>query len=427
MEWYAKAAAAGDTESQARLAALYDSGAGVGQNYAEAARLYRLAGDQGNDAGAETALGTLYVLGHGVPQDYAQAAQWYTRAAMQGDAAAETELGTLYAGGLGVPQDYTAAKKWYRQAALQGNAKAKDQLETISAYGPDAPPAPAVASQAPMVVAGHAPSAGQPEKTSSHGIPSPQPPAAPEQISLATQPGLYVGVFSSRYKYMESVPGSDPFVDHAGWKKGAEAGYTHVFLPGDVFVRAEGRFSHGAVNYSSANGVALNQPENEWEVRGLAGKDFVLDTFCLSPYAGFGFRGLYNDARGAASISGHGYRRESRYQYIPVGFTHRFGLGEQTRLATNIEYDFFTGGTQRSDLSDADPAEGDVLNHQHSGEGVRGSLLLEMAGWSAGPWFSHWRIGKSDLVPIPGAPGLGLEEPDNKTTELGFKIVRNFW
>jgi TPR repeat protein len=45
-------------------------------NFAEAARLFRLAADAG-DPTAQDSLGVMYVNGEGVPQDYVQAYTWF--------------------------------------------------------------------------------------------------------------------------------------------------------------------------------------------------------------------------------------------------------------------------------------------------------------------------------------------------------------
>jgi hypothetical protein len=71
----------------------------------------RSAAEQGN-AVAQNSLGAMYHSGHGVPQDYAQAAYWYGKAADQGNANAQYNLGSLYYLGRGVPQDYAQAYFW---------------------------------------------------------------------------------------------------------------------------------------------------------------------------------------------------------------------------------------------------------------------------------------------------------------------------
>ena len=77
-------------------------------DYATAARLYRLAAEQGL-AEAQNNLGALYGDGKGVPQDYTEAVKWYRLSAEQGLAEAQNKLGALYGDGKGVPQDYTEA------------------------------------------------------------------------------------------------------------------------------------------------------------------------------------------------------------------------------------------------------------------------------------------------------------------------------
>jgi TPR repeat protein len=90
------------------------------QDYAEAAKWYRRAAEQGND-GAQLFLGIMYQDGRGVPQDYAEAVTWYRRAAEQGIAEAQNNLGYMYDNGHGVPQNYVLAHMWFNLAASQGH------------------------------------------------------------------------------------------------------------------------------------------------------------------------------------------------------------------------------------------------------------------------------------------------------------------
>jgi hypothetical protein len=100
---------------------MYKDGQGVPQDYAEAAKWYHLAAEQG-DADAQNNLGTMYDTGEGVPQDYAEAAKWYRLAAEQGDADAQLNLGTIYALGHGIPQNFIRAHMWFNIAAIKGKA-----------------------------------------------------------------------------------------------------------------------------------------------------------------------------------------------------------------------------------------------------------------------------------------------------------------
>ena len=67
--------------------------------------------------------------------DYAEAAKWYRKAADEGLAIAQFRLGSMYALGEGVSQDDAEAKKWFREAADQGYAKAQNDLGEIYLNG----------------------------------------------------------------------------------------------------------------------------------------------------------------------------------------------------------------------------------------------------------------------------------------------------
>jgi hypothetical protein len=74
----------------------------------------------------------MYLIGIGVPQDDAEAARLYRLAAEQGHENAQYRLGWMYTDGKGVPQDDVLAYMWSNLAAAQGNANAqggKDFLE----------------------------------------------------------------------------------------------------------------------------------------------------------------------------------------------------------------------------------------------------------------------------------------------------------
>ena len=249
---------------------------------------------------------------------------------------------------------------------------------------------------------------------------------ASPQKGLTTTPGLTLGLQISRYKYREQTGSADPFVNLVSYPLGIVAAYTTPPLPSfyNAYLRLGGRFAFGPAHYSSASGTASGQVNNIWEIRGLIGKDFTYGDVDFSPYTGYAVRYLYNDARGLTSLGTSGYRRQSVYQYIPLGLTSRLGLTDGARLALNTEYDLFTAGTQKSYLSDPNPTWGNIVNHQRHGFGFGGSIMFQMRGWSAGPWFDYWHIKDSDFLPIPGSPGLGGMEPDNKTTELGLKITK---
>jgi TPR repeat protein len=87
-----ESAAAGSCFGQLVVGDCYYIGwGGVARDYAEAARLYRLAADQGH-APAQYFLGFMFQYGKGVAQDTAEAIRWYRLSAAQGYSSAQTRL-----------------------------------------------------------------------------------------------------------------------------------------------------------------------------------------------------------------------------------------------------------------------------------------------------------------------------------------------
>lgn len=91
-------------------------------NHAEAARLARIAAEQG-DSAAQQFLGALYASGQGVKKDLKAAAKWYWLAAEQGWSEAMNNLGKAYQAGAGVERNAVQALKWY---LLAGNRPSED-------------------------------------------------------------------------------------------------------------------------------------------------------------------------------------------------------------------------------------------------------------------------------------------------------------
>jgi len=132
--WWRLAADQGNVYAQNNLGFMFYNGKGVAQDYTEAARLYRLAAEQGN-AYAQNNLGFMFYIGKGVTQDDAEAARLYRLAAEQGNVYAQTYLGSMFYNGKGVAQDYTEAARLYRLAAEQGYADAQFNLGIMFASG----------------------------------------------------------------------------------------------------------------------------------------------------------------------------------------------------------------------------------------------------------------------------------------------------
>jgi hypothetical protein len=250
--------------------------------------------------------------------------------------------------------------------------------------------------------------------------------ACAQQTSLKTRPGIEIGGLASHYRYEESSLG----VKLDGWKGGVD-GSLVVEAPNNFFMRFEGRYEYGKVDYTGS-GTKYNNPDWYYELRALLGRDFEFGDYSLSPYFGIGFRYLYDDIRGVTSTGALGYTRESQYTYLPVGVTHRMKLESSARLATTVEAAWLIQGRQTSTLSDAIPTLGDVTNDQRNGYGLRGSIYYEKNNWSFGPWVQYWNIKNSDSAPVTQIVGpfifiVGIAwEPPNKTTEIGLRLGYKF-
>ena len=145
----------GDADAQYHLGRLYRVGKlyvggrnvfgeGVPQNYAEAAKWFRRAAQQGHND-AKFVLALIYSLGRGVPQDNAESMKWLRNAAEHGHARAQSMLGLSYESGQKVPQDYREAYIWFSVAAANGQ---KDAGELRDKAAENLSPADLSAAQA---------------------------------------------------------------------------------------------------------------------------------------------------------------------------------------------------------------------------------------------------------------------------------------
>lgn len=123
VQWFRRAAEAGDADGQYELGKLHEHGQGVPQDMDRAAELYRSAAVQRNGL-AQNALGRMCREGRGVPQDFAGALQWFRKAATHDPrlkaleiAEAQNAMGEMYLRGQGVAQDVPTAIKLFEKAA----------------------------------------------------------------------------------------------------------------------------------------------------------------------------------------------------------------------------------------------------------------------------------------------------------------------
>jgi len=140
IELYKKSAASGDSYAGLLLSIFYANGIGVEQHLPSSVHWYNIVEKNKDQLVAKFDVAKAYETGFGFKQSYAEAAKWYLLAAEQGLAKAQAKLADLYVNGLGVSKDYNVAIKWYKAAAEQGDRYAQYSmallLPKIQSYRP---------------------------------------------------------------------------------------------------------------------------------------------------------------------------------------------------------------------------------------------------------------------------------------------------
>jgi len=242
-----------------------------------------------------------------------------------------------------------------------------------------------------------------------------------QSLPLATGSGSELGLQISDYKYEEQLNGAF-LMSNTGTKWGFTGSHTQTVGTG-WYWSADARFALGEVKYTGT-GTKVGNPDQLFDGRLIGGKDFERGHYLLSPYAGLGYRTLYNDLRGLTSTGAAGYRRSSRYIYLPLGLTHRFRMGADARVSTSLEYNYFLEGTQQSFYSDSNPVFNDPVNTQKNGYGIRLVSSYETVSWSMGLFYQFWSLQDSDrsILTASGVPIFYIIEPQNTTTEVGIQL-----
>jgi hypothetical protein len=152
-----------------------------------------------------------------------------------------------------------------------------------------------------------------------------------KNLSLKTVDSFEIGVQSYLYEYEEEVDDTF-FMSNKGTKYGLSAAVTKTVAK-EYYLKGEFRFATGDVEYKSASGVG-DVSDDLYEMRLVMAKEKIVDGFLLGSYIGVGYRVLENDLR---DLGSGGYRRTSQYLYIPIGVNHRFKVGNDARISTNLE------------------------------------------------------------------------------------------
>ncbi|MBC7769981.1 MAG: SEL1-like repeat protein [Phycisphaerales bacterium] len=117
--------------AQHRLAKLYESGAGVETNLAQALRWTERAAE-GGEARAMHDLGVYHARGEVTAIDAVAAFRWFRQAADLGVADSQYNLGVLYEQGRGVSADPAEALFWFTVAARQGDETAAERATGLA-------------------------------------------------------------------------------------------------------------------------------------------------------------------------------------------------------------------------------------------------------------------------------------------------------
>lgn len=144
----------------------------------------------------------------------------------------------------------------------------------------------------------------------------------------------------------------------------------------------------------------------------------------LWPYLGLGARYLVDRLD---DLGDSGYRRESTYIYLPLGFNLKQDFSKGWSLSANGQLDVLLSGRQSS----KGIADVDINNDQEEGYGLRGSVKLEKQfdkfGIFLEPFIRYWHIQNSEEVLISdGYYIYSFIEPKNETREYGLKIGITF-
>jgi TPR repeat protein len=132
LDWYRRAADAGNARAQLMLGLGYAEGIGsLHEDDKEAARWFQKAAEQGEPLAAYR-LGLAYDHGYGVMANGVLAARWYEQAAEGRVVDAMYRLGILYANGDGVDLDLARSYFWYSLAAAEKHKHASAAAQRIA-------------------------------------------------------------------------------------------------------------------------------------------------------------------------------------------------------------------------------------------------------------------------------------------------------
>ncbi|MDQ3561104.1 MAG: SEL1-like repeat protein, partial [Pseudomonadota bacterium] len=172
-----------------RLGSIYEKGLGVAKDLPAAMDWYGRAADAGNVKAMHN-LAVLYAEGAGGEPDLERAARLFRQAGEHGVRDSQFNLAILHARGLGVPQDMVEAYKWFAVAAGSGDAEALKRRDIIAAALPQADLAKAQAAAAayqPSPLSSEANDVTMPEAGWGESATNVETPSEGDQVALVQQ------------------------------------------------------------------------------------------------------------------------------------------------------------------------------------------------------------------------------------------------
>jgi hypothetical protein len=219
--------------------------------------------------------------------------------------------------------------------------------------------------------------------------------------------------------YRETVNGA-PFMQEKSDMNGVYANLNMPLSMSDALAFSV-RYAAGKSKYTGGKmgapyGSLIIHDLDRYSAELTAAYEFHL--LYMTPSAGIGYRRLVDrlDQAGAG-----GYKRTSEYMFLTVGVSSIYDLTSLgVQLTPRAEYRYLLRGRQHS---------ADIVNEQHSGEGLELSVALSgqltpTMGWRVTPYYRYWQIADSDQVDSPA--GGTLMEPRNTTQEIGARVSLTF-
>lgn len=251
-----------------------------------------------------------------------------------------------------------------------------------------------------------------------------------------TRPGFEAGLEAFQIGYEEYDEG-DLFIREDGHMLGIHLSYVQP-IAGGLFGRVILNGAAGSVDYDPLDEpVVKDIDQSQGRVELHLGYDFMLGGGAsVTPFLGYGARLFEDESGGRQTESGRiGFDREITYNYIPVGVAASIPVGGRKRITLSGQYNHLVGGDVNNFFSRVEPDAPDVKLDFNGGHGLDASAMLSLPvgrrrAINVGPFIRHWDVEASDTFtlvnPEDPSEALTLQEPENRTTELGLRVSFSF-